>query len=108
MSYFPQHLRVAKGHGPEQAAPGKMHVYFVGYSVELNGQVFDRSLKKEKIRQSALSRLSMNLLGYLLQWTSVGIHSYEELLRMLSRALVYKETVSSPQVYHYPFACKGR
>jgi hypothetical protein len=50
----------------------------------------------------------MNLFGYLLERASVRVDAYVELVRILTSGLVYKETISGPQVDDHSFAGKGR
>ena len=46
----------------------------------------------------------MDLLRYLFERPRVGVDSDVELVRIRPSKLVYKETVSSPDVDDYPFA----
>ncbi|MDT5063410.1 MAG: hypothetical protein QOH63_3869 [Acidobacteriota bacterium] len=50
----------------------------------------------------------MNLLGYFLQQARIGVYPDVKFLRVLLGALVYKETVSGPNVYDYSLAGRGR
>ena len=85
-----------------------MNMYFVGYAIKLEREIFYSRLQKDDILQTPFSRLPVYLLRYLLQRTRVRIYPDVELFRVLASALVYKETVSSPDVDHYPVAGMGR
>lgn len=79
-----------------------MNVYFVGYAIKLGREIFYGRLQKDDILQTPFSRIPMDLLRYLLQGTKIRVYSDVELFRVLASALIYKETVSSPDVDHDP------
>jgi hypothetical protein len=85
-----------------------MDMDFVGDGVQLNGQVFNRRLYEENIREAPFRRFPMNFFGYFLQGAGIRVDPYEELPRVGAGALVYKETVAGPYVYHHSLACKER
>jgi hypothetical protein len=85
-----------------------MDVHFVGYSVQFRREVFDCGLYEQNVWEPAFLRFSMNFLGYLFQRASVGIHPDVKLPGVPAGALVYKETVSRPDVDHHSLAGRER
>lgn len=85
-----------------------MYVDFVGNFIQLGREVLDRRLDEKHIRQASLSRIPMYLLRDFFQRPRVRVYPDVKLVWVLASALVYKETVSSPDVDHYPFAGTGR
>ena len=83
-------------------------MYFVGHFIEFEWEILYCGLYEEDVWQTAFSRIPMYLLGYFLERTRVRVYSDVKLLRVLASALIYKETVSSPDVDHYSLAGRGR
>jgi hypothetical protein len=59
-------------------------------------------------RQPSLSRIPVYLLRDLLQRARVRVYSDVKLVWVRAGAMVYKKTVSSPNVDHYPLAGRGQ
>ena len=99
-----QHRSIAGRHCAQQTAPRKMDVDFVGYAVKFRGQRFDRSLDEEHVRQSALRRFAMNLLGDFLQRARLRIYPDEEPVGMSPGRLVDKAPVARPDIHDHAAA----
>ena len=85
-----------------------MHMQLIGDSVQFSRKLFDGGLYEEHVRQTALRRFPMNLLGYFLQRAGIRVYPDIEFLRIPAGALVHKETVSGPDVYNHSLAGRAR
>ncbi len=81
-----------------------MHVQLVGNSVQLRRKILDGRLNEQNIRRASLLRLPVNLLGDLLERTSVRIYPDVKLVWVLARRLVDKAPVSRPDVDDHSLA----
>ena len=82
-------------------------MHFIGYTVQLRRQIFNRRLNEQYVRRTALRRLPMNLLRDLLEGTDVRIDPDVELVRVLTCRLVHKAPVAGPDIDDHSFAVRG-
>ena len=80
----------------------------IGRAVQFRGQVLDSRLQEKDVSKATLLRSPVNLLGDFFQWARIGVYADVKLPRVPARALVYKETVSGPDIQDYSFACRAR
>jgi len=103
----PHHKLIATCNATQQATPRELHSHISGNSLQLLGQVLNRGLDKESVRQAALGRPAVNFFGNLFEWSTIRVKPNEECLRVFLRALVDKETISGSDVYIYAAIVRG-
>ena len=87
----------------EKASPGKVHVYFIGDTVELRREFLNGGLDEKDIRKAAFSGLAKDFPRYRLESARARVYPDMEPIGILAGGLVYKATVARPQIDDHAF-----